>query len=59
MKVMVIVKASEESERGDMPTSDELNEMGKYNEELVSALSSGRRCRGIHRIRCRAWLPGR
>lgn len=37
MKVMVIVKASEESERGVMPTSEELNAMGKFNEELVSA----------------------
>jgi len=37
MKIMVIVKASEASENGEMPTSDELNEMGKFNEELVSA----------------------
>lgn len=37
MKVMVIVKASEESEKGVMPTPEQLNEMGKYNEELVNA----------------------
>lgn len=37
MKIMVIVKASEASENGEMPTSDELNEMGKFNEELVGA----------------------
>jgi hypothetical protein len=37
MKLMVIVKATEESEKGVMPTSDELNEMGKFNEELVNA----------------------
>src|ERR1700710_2663679 len=37
MRVMVLVKASEESEAGVMPTSDELNEMGKFNDELVKA----------------------
>lgn len=37
MKVMVIVKASEGSENGEMPTTEELNAMGKFNEELVSA----------------------
>jgi hypothetical protein len=37
MKFMVIVKASEASERGDMPTEQELAEMGTFNEELVKA----------------------
>jgi hypothetical protein len=37
MKVMVIVKASPESERGDMPSTELLAAMGKYNEELVNA----------------------
>ena len=37
MRFMVIVKASEESEAGQMPSTDELNEMGKFNEELVKA----------------------
>jgi hypothetical protein len=37
MRVMVIVKASEESEAGIMPTQKMLSEMGKYNEELVKA----------------------
>lgn len=37
MKVMVIVKASPESERGDLPSPELLTEMGKYNEELVKA----------------------
>jgi hypothetical protein len=37
MRFMVIVKASEASERGEMPTEQELAEMGKYNEELVKA----------------------
>ena len=37
MRVMVIVKASKESEAGAMPTTDILAKMGKYNEELVKA----------------------
>jgi hypothetical protein len=37
MRVMVLVKASEESEAGVMPTKEELTEMGKFNEELVNA----------------------
>jgi hypothetical protein len=37
MRVMVIVKATPESERGVLPSHDELAEMGKYNEELVRA----------------------
>ena len=35
MRVMVIVKANEESEAGVMPSTELLAEMGKYNEELV------------------------
>jgi hypothetical protein len=34
---MVIVKASEESEAGVMPSEQELTEMGAFNEELVKA----------------------
>lgn len=37
MKVMVIVKASKGSEAGEMPSTELLAEMGKYNEELVNA----------------------
>ena len=37
MRVMVIVKASKESEAGQMPTTELLAAMGKYNEELVKA----------------------
>ena len=37
MRVMVIVKASKESEAGQMPTTDLLTAMGKYNEELAKA----------------------
>jgi hypothetical protein len=37
MRVMVLVKATEETEAGRMPTSDELATMGKFNEELVKA----------------------
>ncbi len=37
MKVMVIVKASKGSEAGEMPSTELLAAMGKYNEELASA----------------------
>ncbi len=37
MRFMVIVKASQDSENGVMPTEQELTEMGKFNEELVKA----------------------
>jgi len=37
MKVMVIVKATNSSEAGEMPSEQLLTEMGKYNEELVNA----------------------
>jgi hypothetical protein len=37
MRVMVIVKASKESEAGEMPTEKQLTEMGNYNEQLVKA----------------------
>lgn len=37
MRVMVLVKASDETENGVMPTTDELAAMGAYNEELVKA----------------------
>jgi hypothetical protein len=37
MRFMVIVKASKESEAGQMPSTELLTAMGKYNEELVKA----------------------
>jgi hypothetical protein len=37
MKVMVIVKASKDTEAGVMPTEQLLKEMGDYNEQLVKA----------------------
>jgi hypothetical protein len=37
MRVMVIVKASRESEAGAMPDEKMLTEMGAFNEELVKA----------------------
>ena len=37
MRVMVIVKASKNSEAGIMPSEKLLADMGKYNEELVKA----------------------
>jgi hypothetical protein len=37
MRVMVIVKASSQSEAGKMPTTELLTAMGNFNEELVKA----------------------
>jgi len=37
MRVMVIVKASKNSEAGQLPNEKLLADMGKYNEELVKA----------------------
>ena len=37
MRVMVFVKASPESEAGQMPSTEVLAAMGRYNEELVKA----------------------
>jgi hypothetical protein len=37
MRVMVIVKASKESEAGVLPSTELLANMGKYNEQLVKA----------------------
>lgn len=37
MRVMVLVKASADSEAGVMPSEDILTKMGAYNEELVKA----------------------
>jgi hypothetical protein len=37
MRVMVIVKATKNSEAGVMPSEKLLTEMGKYNEQLVNA----------------------
>jgi hypothetical protein len=37
MRVMVIVKASKESEAGVLPTTEGLAKMGQYNEQLVKA----------------------
>jgi len=37
MRVIVFVKGGEEYEAGQMPSTDELAEMGQFNEELVKA----------------------
>jgi hypothetical protein len=37
MRLMVIVKATPESEAGQIPTTEQLAEMGRYNEELAKA----------------------
>jgi hypothetical protein len=37
MRVMVLVKASDDSEAGRMPSTEELEAMGRFNEELAKA----------------------
>jgi hypothetical protein len=37
MRVMVLVKATKDSEAGILPSTELLTEMGKFNEELVKA----------------------
>ncbi len=37
MRVMVLVKADEQSESGVLPTREQLSEMGTFNDELVKA----------------------
>jgi len=37
MRFMVIVKATKETEAGEMPSEELLTEMGRFNEELVKA----------------------
>jgi len=37
MKFMILVKATADSEAGQMPSTDLLEKMGKFNEELVKA----------------------
>ena len=37
MRVMVIVKASKESEAGILPSTELLSKMGKFNEQLLKA----------------------
>ena len=37
MRVMVFVKATQDSERGDLPTAEMFAAMGAFNEELLKA----------------------
>ncbi len=37
MRVMVLVKADENMEAGQLPSTEELNEMGAFNDQLVKA----------------------
>jgi hypothetical protein len=37
MRVMVLVKATKDSETGILPTTEMLEAMGKYNEQLIKA----------------------
>ena len=37
MRVMIILRGSEDIESGTMPTEEMLNDMNRFNEELVNA----------------------
>src|SRR5688572_28886451 len=37
MRFIILVKASSESEAGQMPTEKDLTEMGQFNEQMVKA----------------------
>jgi len=37
MRVMVLVKATDDSEKGILPTTDALEAMGRFNQELADA----------------------
>ena len=37
MRVMVLVKATEDSEKGTLPSAKDLEEMGRFNDELTKA----------------------
>ena len=37
MRVIVLVKATSESEKGILPTTEMLEAMGRYNDELINA----------------------
>ena len=37
MRVMVLVKATEDSEKGTLPTAEALDAMGRFNDELRNA----------------------
>lgn len=37
MRVMVLVKATEDSEKGTLPTAEAFEAMGRYNDELLNA----------------------
>jgi hypothetical protein len=56
MRVMVIVKATKDSEAGVLPSTELLSEMGRFNEELVKAgvlLSAEGLQRSSHGVRVR------
>ena len=47
MRFMMLVKASQDSEAGVLPSKELIAEMGKYNEELVKA-GVMLACEGLH-----------
>ena len=48
MRVMVLVRATKDSEAGTMPSTELLEAMGKYNEELVNARILAGEFGGLH-----------
>ncbi len=57
MRVTVLVKATEHSEKGILPTAEMFEAMGRYNEELVNAgrdrVEARAQCRDALRSRAR------
>ena len=59
MKFMVMVRANAATEGGELPSTEMLTAMGKYNEELAKAglmLRAGVRSRGRTDSALRCWL---
>ena len=48
MRVIVLVKATKDSEAGNMPSTELLEAMGKYNQELVDAGILAGELGGLH-----------
>ena len=70
MRVMVLVKATNDSEAGVMPSTELLEAMGKYNEQLANAgillageglhpSSKGKRVSISKRVRVSKWTASR
>ena len=64
MRVMVIVKATNESEDGQMPTPELLEQMGAFNQQLtdagilVDAAGLSPSAKGARVVSARRWVKG-